>query len=200
MLRIFLTLLVIGCASLLPQSLTAQEAARFMAEGRLKMVVPEGRWNDDNDINRGMGGGLNGQIWLVPFFGVYGGWDWVQFTIDRPDLPHTVSSTAIDSGYRFGFLTPYVRGPIGSFIFAGGIFNTTSFAIFDNREGRSITSNRELGTEIGAGLIIPVGPLASLTPQLGYRTHRANFGGPGVNETTVSYIMLDLGLRMNLER
>jgi hypothetical protein len=199
MLRFGLTLAA-TCGMLLAPQVAAQEPARFYVEGRLKAGFPEGEWNSQNEISRGFGAGINGQAWLTRYFGIYGGWETVSFTIRRQDLPSNLASQAIDSGFRAGILTPYARGPIGSFLYGGGVFNTTAFTLSDNRESLRTTSNRELGAEIGGGLTIPLGPVSALTPTLAYRTHRARFGGPGINETTVSYLMLLMGLRVNMER
>jgi hypothetical protein len=203
MLRIVWSIVVVGCGVVFAEIGAAQSPARITAEGRLKFAAPDGEWNENNDINSGFGGGISAQIWLTPAFGVYGGWDWLRFTTDRPDLPHTFVSTAVDSGFRIGIIAEYLRGAasVTPFLFAGGMLNTTSFTIGDNREYFGITSNRELGREFGGGLNFPFTTFSMLTPSVSYRTHPATFGPPDLaarNQVTVSYVMFDLGMRVFL--
>jgi hypothetical protein len=205
MIRIVWTVVVIGCGSWIAQTAAAQSPARLSAEARVKFAAPDGEWNENNDINPGFGGGINAQIWLTPALGVYGGWDYLRFTTDRPDLPHTYQSRAVDSGFRLGIIAEYLRGTasVTPFIFGGGMFNTTAFSVGDNREYFGIRSNRELGREFGGGLNFPIGPFTTLTPSVSYRTHLATFGPADVaqrNQITVSYVTFDMGMRLDVGR
>lgn len=202
--RIVRTLALAAFGVVLHAPAHGQSTSMFGVEGRLGMTAPVGPWNEDNSLNYGMSAGLNGQAWITPSIGLYAGWDWNRFTIDRPDLDHTVTATAVDTGFRGGVINPYrIRGSrLGTpYIFAGGMLNRTSYHLSDGRESRGISSNNGLGYEVGAGLSVPIGRASALTPSIRYRTHQAVFGPPGqqgINETTVSYIMLDVGFRVNM--
>ena len=202
--RTVCTLVLAVCSTFVSEAAFAQGADRFGVEGRLGVTAPIGQWNDDNSLNYGYSAGLNAQAWLTPSIGLYAGWDWNRFTVDRPDLNASVTATAIDTGFRGGVINPYrIRGSrLGTpYIFAGGMLNRTSYYLSDGRESRGVSSNNGLGYEVGAGLSMPIGPASALTPSIRYRTHQAVFGPPGgqgLNETTVSYIMIDVGIRVGM--
>lgn len=183
-----------------------QIPVQFAIEGRVApFATPFGIWNLDNDTNNGLGGGGNVQVWLSNRLGVLGGWESMKFTVNRPDLEQDgAGSYAVDHGYRFGLMTPYpliFAGTGALFLYAGGTFNRTTFVVHDNREAYSVTSNADLGYEAGTSLHIPVGNIYVVSPSLRYRGHKAVFGPPtdaGPNETTVEYLLIDIGLRVNL--
>lgn len=201
--RTFFTLLVAGFGGAAVNAALAQTPPRFAVEGRVGGAAPTGQWNDTNEINYGMSAGLNAQFWLTPSFGLYAGWDWTRFSMDRPDLAHTIDATAVDSGFRGGAITPYRMrsGATAPFLFAGGLFNRTAYYLSDGREVAGLTSNENLGYEVGGGLSIPLGG-SVITPTISYRTHQAVFGPPGggagPNEVTVIYILANVGIRVGL--
>jgi hypothetical protein len=187
-------------------SADAQIPMQFAIEGRIApLAVPFGVWNISNDVDRGYGGGGNVQLWLSNRLGMLAGWESMKFNLDRPDLEQQgAGSYAVDRGYRFGLMTPYpliFAGTGALFLYAGGTFNKTTFLVHDNREAFSVTSNADLGYEAGTTLNIPVGNIYVVSPSLRYRGHKAVFGPAtevGPNETTVEYLVVDIGLKVNL--
>lgn len=184
----------------------AQIPVQFAIEARaMPLAVPFGLWNINNDVERGYGGGGNVQVWLSNRLGMLAGWESFRFDVERPDLAQQgIRSYTVDRGYRFGLMTPYpliYAGTGALFLYAGGTFNRTTSVVHDNREAYSLTSNADIGYEAGTTLNIPVGNIYVLSPSLRYRGHKAVFGPPttsGPSETTVEYLVLDVGMRVNL--
>jgi hypothetical protein len=175
---------------------TAQAQGIFplAVEARGAFAMPQGEWNDGDEIGNGFGYGINGRLQVFPLISIYGGWDRYSFDVDG-------DSEATDTGLHAG---GYISLPLSAvtgvspFAFAGVVYNSTELAF------SGVTSSAEsddgLGYEVGAGLAIPFAPTLSLTPAVRYRSHNAEFPSitGGDSELTVSYISFDLGLKLGL--
>jgi hypothetical protein len=175
---------------------TAQAQGIFplAVEARGAFAMPQGEWNDGDEIGNGFGYGINARLQVFPLISIYGGWDRYSFDVDG-------DSEATDTGLHAG---GYISLPLSAvtgvspFAFAGVVYNSTTRP-FSGVTG-SAESDDGLGYEVGAGLAIPFAPTLSLTPALRYRSHKAEF--PSItgadSELTVSYISFDLGLKLGL--
>ena len=176
-------------------SASAQGIIPLAAEVRGGLALPQGDWNDNDALGTGFGYGFSIRMQLMPLISAYGGWDRYTFNIDGP-----VDADAEDTGFQLGAQVSLplslVTG-VSPFAYAGALFNTTTTTIGDGT--RTSESDRGIGYEVGAGLAFPFAPTLTITPQVRYRTHGAEFhDGAGGQDLTVSYLSFDLGLRLGI--
>lgn len=178
-------------------TLHAQGIIPIAVEGRAGLALPQGDWNDGDDLETGYGYGLNLRLQLMPLISVYGGWDRYSFGIeDMEDVD------AVDSGLQLGAqvsLPLSMITGVSPFAFAGVVYNSTTLGFDDGTTSIEAESDDAVGYEVGAGLAFPFAPTLSLTPAVRYRTHSADFSVGGEEfDTTVSYISFDVGLKLGI--
>ncbi len=174
----------------------AQGIIPIAVEGRGALALPQGDWDSNNSINTGYGYGFNIRVQLFPLISAYGGWDRYNFGVSGSG-----NADASDAGMHLGgqisLPTGWLIG-VSPFAFAGLVFNRTEMPVGNS----SITteSDREIGYEVGAGLAFPFIPAVTLTPQIRYRSHGAEFSaGAGERiDTTISYFSFDVGVRLGI--
>ena len=172
----------------------AQGILPFAVEARGGFSVPQGDWKDDPfGVNGGWGYGLNARVQILPLISLYGGWETYAFEMDADE------AEANDSGLRAGAQVSLPLAMLTGFspyAFAGVIYNRTSMEVATGEA----ESDDGIGWEAGGGVSIPFAPTLSFTPGVRYRTHSAEFASPGVldGDLTVSYIVVDLGLKLGI--
>lgn len=175
----------------------AQGLFPLAVEARGGFAVPQGDWKDDFGVDGGFGYGINARLQLMPLISFYGGWETYTFDMDTED------GEAKDAGLRAGAqlsLPLSALTGLSPYAFAGVIYNRTSME-FGDGVSVEIESDDGFGWEAGAGVSVPFMPTLSFTPGVRYRTHSADFGASGDfegEELTVSYIVVDLGLKLGL--
>lgn len=176
----------------------AQGILPIAVEARGGYAIPQGDWNEGDALSNGFGYGLNLRLQILPLISLYGGWDTYNF-----DLEDVENADARDSGLHLGgqIALPLsaVTG-VSPFAFAGVVYNRTEMGIEDGGVTVEVESDDGFGYEVGAGLAFPFAPTLSLTPAVRYRSHSAEFPGgeDGENDTTVSYISFDVGLKLGI--
>jgi opacity protein-like surface antigen len=181
----------------------AQASFPFAVEGRAGLALPTGEWNDDDDVGIGWGVGANLQFQVLPLLSLYGGLERYSFSLDSEDpLYEDADADASDFALRAGGLVDLplpVPGGLGPFVFAGVTYGSTRSSVSESGASITFESDNSVGFEVGGGVAVPVSSLVSLTPALRYRSHSADFrafDGLEGSETTVSYLSLDLGVRV----
>jgi opacity protein-like surface antigen len=175
----------------------AQGLLPFAVEARGGFAVPQGDWRDDAGVDGGFGYGINARLQLMPLISFYGGWETYSFDMDAED------SETTDAGLRAGAqlsLPLAALTGLSPYAFAGVIYNRTKMEF---GEGVSVEfeSDDGFGWEAGGGVSIPFAPTLSFTPGVRYRTHSADFSASEDfegDDLTVSYIVVDLGLKLGL--
>jgi opacity protein-like surface antigen len=187
--------MVFTIAALLSSAAAAQAQGLLplAVEARGGFALPQGDWAELYDIGNGFGYGINARLQVLPLISIYGGWDRYSFSIEDVD------SDAIDSGLHLGgqisLPLSAVTG-VSPFAFAGVLYNRTTMA---EASGVESESDDDFGYEVGAGLAFPFAPTLTLTPAVRYRSHSAEFSfGEDPAETTVSYLSLDVGLKLGI--
>ncbi|HEX6924440.1 MAG TPA: outer membrane beta-barrel protein [Longimicrobiaceae bacterium] len=177
----------------------AQGIIPIAVEGRGAFALPQGEWNDAEALSNGFGYGFDIRLQVMPLISIYGGWDTYSF-----DLEDIEDADANDSGVHLGGqLSLPLSGLTGvsPFAFAGLVFNQTEMAFENNAVSLEVESDRGVGYELGAGLGFPFAPALTITPQVRYRSHGADFPGVGEEEdedVTVSYLSFEVGLKLGL--
>ena len=176
----------------------AQGILPIAVEGRAGLALPQGDWNDADNVETGFGYGLNVRLQLMPLISVYGGWDRYSFGVEDAE-----NVDAVDSGLHLGGQVSLplsaVTG-VSPFAFAGVVYNRTTMGFENGGVTVEVESDNGLGYEVGAGLAFPFAPTLTLTPAVRYRSHSADFpgGDAGDDETTVSYLSFDVGLKLGI--
>lgn len=181
---------------------TAQAQGIFplAVEVRGAFAMPQGDWNESEAIGNGFGYGLDARLQILPLISLYGGWDHYTFDMESAEGSETDAS---DSGLHLGGLVSLPLSAItgvSPFAFAGLVYNRTTLNASAGSASLEGESDDELGYELGAGVAFPFAPTLSLTPAVRYRTHPASFTtvGDGEGDTTVSYLSLEVGLKLGL--
>ena len=181
-------------------SVQAQGIFPLAVEARGSFAMPQGEWNDDEQVGNGYGYGINARLQVFPLISLYGGWD--RYSFDMEGDGEGSDFDAVDSGVSGGV---YLSLPLSAvtgispFAFGGAVYNSTTLAVSNGGVTIEAHSDEALGFEVGAGVAIPFAPTLSLTPGVRYRTHTAEFTVGGVEtESTVSYLSFDLGLKLGL--
>lgn len=192
-----LAVLALVAAAVAPAA-QAQGIIPIAVEGRAGLALPQGDWNDGDNLETGFGYGLNIRLQLMPLISVYGGWDRYSFGIEGSG-----DFDAVDSGLHLGgqlSLPLSALTGVSPFAFAGLVYNSTTMAFDNGTVSAEVESDSGFGYEVGAGLSFPFAPTLSLTPAVRYRSHSAEFpaGEAGDVETTVSYISFDVGLKLGI--
>lgn len=184
----------------------AQGVLPFAVEVRGGGAMPTGDWNEEEAIDNGVGFGANIQVSVAPMLSIYGGWERYAFPLDTEEDPdfEGVEADATDSGFRLGGqITVPLSGLAGAspFVFGGLTYGKMEVEASDGSSSISFESDGAVGFEVGGGVAISVAPMLSLTPAVRYRSHSAEFDAfqdLGGEETTVSYVSLDVGLKLGI--
>jgi hypothetical protein len=180
----------------------AQTPITFAVEGRGAFAIPTGEWTDEDGIGNGYGFGANAQVGYGAF-AIYAGWENFIFGLDDDGLDEDVDANAHDTGFRAGLMGsfPVADDVMSIFANAGIIYNTLTTRVGDDTGSFEFESDNALGWEAGAGVLVPLGQSLSFTPAVRYRSHPAEFEAfseLGGAETTVGYVVVDVGLRFGL--
>jgi hypothetical protein len=147
----------------------------------------------------GFGYGLDAGIGLGPI-GVYAGFDHINFDCqgDTCNSDGKYKLQGVTAGVRLNLpgaslVRPWIKGGVTFNQLEGG-YGTTS---------QKLTTDRNPGYEIGAGLDIPIFGIFSIYPQARYVGQNFKYDIPGVTntasspETKANYMTFDLGLSVH---
>ncbi|HEX2094792.1 MAG TPA: outer membrane beta-barrel protein [Longimicrobiaceae bacterium] len=163
---------------------TAEAQLPFTVEARAGVAVPTGEFGDAAENGLGYGASLS--YLAAPRASVYAGYSQAEFNADDSD------AEAMDSGWEFGARIAFPGVGFSPFIRGGVLvheYEVESGAV-------EVEGDSELGFEVGAGAAFPLGPRVSVTPGVSYRRYSTEF--PIVGEQEISYLNLDVGLRIRL--
>lgn len=186
--RAFLSGAAVLAALALAGSASAQVpveiATPISLEARGGIAVPSGDFADLADNAFGFGGSVHVQV--APRVSLYGGYSQTEFDLEALSADGT--DRGWEAGARVAFsgvgFSPWVRG--GLLVHD---FDVDAGAVeFDTDE--------EVGFEVGAGVAFPLGPRVSVSPGFAYRRYAVDL--PVRGELDVSYLNLDVGLRIRL--
>lgn len=126
--------------------------------------------------------------------GLYAGYDHIDFECKSAQCPSgsKYKLEGVSAGVRLGVpLIPIVK----PWVKAGVTFNEIN-GTNTGTNATKITTDRNPGYEVGAGLDIPVLMLFSITPQVRYVGQKLDLKGVySGTKTNVSYYTFDIGLR-----
>ena len=159
-------------------------ATPISLEARGGLAIPSGDFADIADNAFGFGGSAHLQV--APRVSIYGGYSQTEF--DMESLSAEGTDRGWEAGARVAFpgvgFSPWVRG--------GLLFHDFETEV----AGVEFDGDDEVGFEVGAGAAFPLGPRVSVSPGFAYRRYSTELAVLG--ERDVSYLNLDVGLRMRI--
>ena len=158
--------------------------------------IPIGDFEDGAGTGWIVGGTV--RYLFSPGFEGYAGYDYASFPGEDtdPDLDFDIRDHGLRLGVRAD-IRPAGAPAIAPWLESGLMVNRTSVSASSGNASGSIDADWALGFELGAGVSVPLGARAALTPGVRYRNHKADFGEE-LGSTTVSYFAVDVGIHVRL--
>jgi hypothetical protein len=191
--RISVLFVVLSLGIMAPAAVVAQTP--FSVEVQAGVVVPTGDFADEF-ATPGVGIGANVAYRVIPMLDIYAGYSWQRFGADDAASEGT-DLDIDDSGFALGGRLNFPGMGLGPWVRAGVILHELKISGSDGGFSASLTSDRAVGFEVGAGLSFPVAPKISLTPGVTFRTYEPEFDGESADES-VTYFGLHLGGQISL--
>lgn len=185
---------LMAVAALVGVASTAEaQNSPFALEIRGGLAFPSGDLKDlegEGGTESGVGLNVNAQYQVTRTIGVYGEYNWLQFGIE--DLE---GGDVTDQGFGAGVMVSFPAGGFTPFVKAGLVMHEIELSLDD------ITidaENEELGFRVGAGAEVPLGQRLSFTPGVTFTTYNVGAEDEGDDDTTISHIAVDVGLKIRL--
>jgi hypothetical protein len=199
--KLYITAIAIGLLASVASSASAQLTISARAGGGIPMnAFAEAAENSEENVllagaQAGFGMGLDAALALSSRFGLYAGFDQVQFGCREANCGSKGEYTL--SGISAGVqMSPTQSRAYRTWVRGGVTFSELDASY--GAQGRKLSSERAPGYEVGAGVHIPVLGILSLSPQIRYVGLNTRVRVPGVDapvsEQNVGYMVVDLGL------
>lgn len=143
----------------------------FAIEARAGLAFPI----DFEGVETGLTFGGDVIFQATPMFGIYAGYNFATFGIDDEafegeefdeDVDVNIEVKGLRAGVRANL--PLATAGASPFAFGGLVYQSLGFNVSDGESEGSLSSDEELGFELGAGVEIPLGSRLSFTPAVSY--------------------------------
>lgn len=179
-----LTAALAGAAAFAPAS-----HAQLAIEARGGIAQPRDAFTGDVPADGGYSTELSVTVGVLPFVGVYGSWQRVQF--DREGSESSEGSVITDQGWsggvRLSVPTPVI--PIDPWIRAGVLRHELESG------GLTRGGDTGMGVEVGGGLRFRLGRAVSLTPGVSWTRYAFDDDAVADGKVNVEYLRVDVGAR-----
>lgn len=210
-------------AALLLAAPAAAQTSPFSVEVRGRAAFPTGDFGDaDEDgveLKTGWGGSIEGAYQATSLLNVYMGYSYTMFPLDFGDLQEPLeeivddaSVDVIDAGFDAGarISLPVMDG--GAFVRGGLVYHRIGVDLSDDLEEvfeefgefseDELESDWSLGWQLGAGVVVPLGPRLSASVSGAYTRYAPEFEDDADTSLSadgdVSYASAEVGLRIRL--
>jgi opacity protein-like surface antigen len=167
----------------------------FSVEVRGGLAFPTGDLDDIADS--GITVGANGTYMFTPMLGLYAGFTYNAFGLpeeaDDLEIEGSVNTYGLDAGLKAMFATPTL--PVTPFLKGGLVYHKIEVEIEDTDLDDELESDSGLGFEVGAGVMVPLGPRLSFTPAVSYTSFKPEFDGEEGDDNVTSF-RVDVGLNI----
>lgn len=175
--------LVLGTVAPAAGQLAGLAGTPLLIEGRVFAGFPTGDFGEGDDLDTGLGFGVEAAYNVTPSLAVFAGYSRLRFGVEGEGDFDLVDS-GLDAGLRYtlpvvGSLRPYLRG--------GLVYHELEI---DRPNGNSST-DYGLGFDIGGGLAVPLSPRFSIQPSISYVAYSSEVDGADFD---VSYFTLGTSL------
>lgn len=175
----------------------AQGVIPLAVEGRVGVAFPTGDLGENDDVGAGFGFGGDVVLRVFPLVNVYGGWEHYSFDGKGESDGSSVTDSGIRAGAQLSIPVGMVTG-FSPFVSAGLLYNRASAEAGEGSASLKFTSDWKLGYEVGAGVSVPVAPAVSVVPAVRYRAHDVEFSDFDVAWGSISYLSLEMGVKVGL--
>ena len=175
--------LVFGATIPAAGQLAGRAGTPLLVEGRVFAGFPTGDFGEGDDLETGVGFGVEAAYNVTPAIAVFAGYSRLRFGVEGGGDFDFVDS-GVNAGLRYtlpvvGSLVPYLRG--------GLVYHELEI---DTPEG-SFGTDYGLGFDIGGGLAVPLSPRFSIQPSISYVAYSPEVDGADFD---VSYFTLGASL------
>jgi hypothetical protein len=160
---------------------SASAQVPLSVEARGDVAAPTGDFADGAQI--GVGYGFLAALGIGRGVGIYGGYGNTRFGLEES------RANAIDAGFEAG-VTAALPGAYSPWVGAGVVLHELEL----EDAGVSVEGEADPGFEVRAGVAVPIGRRARLTPGVGYRRYGTDILGASLD---VSYLTFGLGLKLS---
>lgn len=211
--------LMMATALLLAAVPAAAQTSPFSVEVRGRAAFPTGDFGDEAEdgsgVKTGWGGSLTGYFQATLILSVYAGYSLTRFPTDLGELEEQleqagfddasvdIDDTGFDAGARATF--PALSG--SGFVRGGVVYHRADVQLSDDLEEAlegiidpdELDSDWSLGWQVGAGLLLPLGPRLSASLGAAYTAYEPRFDDDGGDteitaENDLSYASIEIGL------
>lgn len=175
--------LALACAAAFAPAAHAQLAI----EARVGVAQPADEMDVDASTEGGFATEVSVTVGALPFVGVYGSWQKVEFERDGSD-DSVITEEGWSGGVRVSVPTPFI--PIDPWIRAGLISHELRAA------GLSGGGDRGVGVELGGGLRFRLGRGVALTPGVNWTRYAFDDDAVDDGKVNVEYLRVDVGVRI----
>jgi opacity protein-like surface antigen len=194
--KILVGALAVAATAVLADTAQAQlNATPFSVEVRAGAAIPTGDLADGTETGFALGGNVAYNV--TPTIAVYGGYSYNRFGLEDADDLDLDGVHVIDRGWdlglRVGVPTPMI--PIDPWIKGGLVYHQLEL----DGDGGNISTDNELGFEVGAGLGFSFMPKVSFTPGVTYTSYTISGDDLDADEEgDVTHFKIDLGVRIRI--
>lgn len=213
-------------AALLLAAPAAAQTSRFSLEVRGRAAFPTGDFGEGGEdgagLETGWGASIEGTFQVTPVLGVYAGYAYTRFPVDLGDVEDEVEAVVddasvdvtdggLDAGLRATL--PLSPGGAGVFVRGGLVYHQLGLKLSDDLEEAlaelgeglfdpdDLESEWSLGYQLGAGVLVPLGPRLSASLGATYTSYEPKFeqqDDATAEADDVSYLSAEVGLRIRL--
>lgn len=208
------TWMLVGALLLAAPAAGAQTPSPFGLELRVRAAFPTGDFGDEGSdgeqVTTGWGATLAGMFHVTPMFSVYAGYSHTLFGTDLGELGDAleeagfdeggvdISDAGFDAGVRATF--PALAG--GAFVRGGLVFHRVGLELSDELEEElegfldpdDFDSELSLGWQVGAGLLLPLGPRLSASIGAAYTAYEPQYEDEDTSAEDLTYASVEVGL------
>lgn len=201
-------------ALLLAAPAAGAQASPLGVELRVRAAFPTGDFGEEGSegeqVTTGWGATLAGMYHVTPMFSVYAGYSHTRFGTDLGTLGDAleeagfdedgvdISDAGFDAGVRATF--PALAG--GAFVRGGLVYRRVGLELSDELEDAlegvldpdDFDSELSLGWQLGAGLLLPLGPRLSASLGAAYTSYEPQYEDEGTSAEDLTYASVEVGL------
>lgn len=181
-------------ALLLAAAPAAAQVSPFSLEVRGRAAYPTGDFGEEDEggsgVETGWGGSLTGYFQATPQLAVYAGYSLTRFPTDLGDLEAELEFLGVDDasididdkGFDAGLRAMVPAGAGSAFLRGGLVFHRADVQLSDDLEEAvqglldpdELDSDWSLGYQLGAGVLLPLGPRLPASARRTRRTSRSS--------------------------
>lgn len=200
-------------ALLLAAPAAGAQASPLGLELRVRAAFPTGDFGDEGSsgeqVSTGWGATLAGMFHVTPMLSIYAGYSHTLFGTDLGELGDALEEAGFDedgvdisdAGFDAGVRATFPGVARGAFVRGGLVFHRVGLELSDELEEvlegeldpDEFDSDLSLGWQVGAGLLLPLGPRLSASFGAAYTAYEPQYDDDTTAED-ITYASVEVGL------